>query len=279
MHSQNGWATEGRGCIASFPIPGGLIPVRRGDVATVLTWCAQQWHLTVEPLKWPGCWGYADRNVRGSATVISNHASGTAIDLNAPAHPRGVPASKTMTPAQIAAVRAIVAATSGVVRWGGDYRPPSQPDAMHLEINAGSREVAALAARIRAGQVRGSQSTTRVSAAPPPLPQLEDELMASIPLRLDAARTFHEAVGVEVGGGSQVAARGFVTFGSTYGGTTWTVAAIGADGRVLGYWKEVRTGNNTQRAEELPPGTRTVTVEGQSDNEGTRPWASTWNIR
>jgi hypothetical protein len=149
--SENGWAADGRTSIASYAVPGGMIPVRKGDVATVLVWCAQRWHATVEPLQWPGCWGYADRNVRGSASVISNHSSGTAIDLNAPAHPRGVPAKQTMTPAKIAACRAIVAASNGVLRWGGDYTAPSLPDAMHFEINAGPNQVAALANQIRSG--------------------------------------------------------------------------------------------------------------------------------
>lgn len=111
------------------------------------------------------------------------------------------------------------------------------------------------------------------------LPDTEDDLMAPIPLRLDAARTFHEATGAEAGGGSQVASKGWVTFGSTYGGTTFTVAALAADGKVLAYWKGVRVTNNRNEVRDLPAGTRCVTLEGAADNDGTRPWANYWGIR
>lgn len=104
--------------------------------------------------------------------------------------------------------------------------------------------------------------------------------MASIPIALDPALRFHQSAGAEAGGGSAVASSGWITFGSTYGGTTWTaVAALGANGEVLGYWPNVRTTNNTSTSRPLPAGTRHVTVEGQADNEGTRPWASVWCLR
>ena len=124
-----------------------------------------------------------------------------------------------------------------------------------------------------------AKSAVRPVPAPLP-PQLEDDLMAAIPLRLDAARTFTEAIGAEAGAGSMVASRAWVTFGSTYGGTTWKrVTALSNTGVVLASWSDVRTTNNTNVAQELPAGTRCVTVEGQSDNAGTRPWASVWCVR
>jgi hypothetical protein len=170
-----------------------LIPVRKGDVATVLVWCAQRWHATVEPLVWPGCWGYADRNVRGSTTVISNHSSGTAIDLNAPAHPRGVPAKQTMTPAKIAACRAIVNTSGGVLRWGGDYTAPSLPDAMHFEINADPNRVAAFANQIRTGQV----GTTNTPGGDWFDMATKDDLAAVVNAAIDAklGRTIWETTG------------------------------------------------------------------------------------
>jgi hypothetical protein len=115
--------------------------------------------------------------------------------------------------------------------------------------------------------------------APRPVPVVEDDLMASIVITPDPSGRFHESVGAEAGGGSAIATSGWVTFGSTYGGTTWTVAALGVDGAILGYWPGVRTNNNTQTARQLPDGTRAVTVEGQRDNDGTRPWASAWSLR
>lgn len=108
--------------------------------------------------------------------------------------------------------------------------------------------------------------------------ELEDDPMAPIPITtFDGAGRFHEASGGEAA--SAVASKGYITFGSTYGGTTFTVAALGNDATVLGYWPDVRMNNNTQTARELPPGTRHVTVEGQRDNDGTRPWASVWALR
>lgn len=116
--------------------------LRPGTVATILLECARRWHNEVEPLDMPGPpdeWGWANRLVRDSDTRISNHASGSAEDLNATRHPRGVPTADTLTPAQVARCRAIRASMHDeeyggpVVRWGGDYKT-SQPDAMHWEI-------------------------------------------------------------------------------------------------------------------------------------------------
>src|SRR5690606_27057234 len=77
-------------------------------------------------------WGYAERPIRGSS-VISNHASGTAIDLNATKHPLG--ASGTFTSTQVTRIREILAVTRNHVRWGGDYT--GRKDEMHFEINDG----------------------------------------------------------------------------------------------------------------------------------------------
>lgn len=144
--SANGWKANDRSVIASYQLPGGKIALRAGDVSVVMLWCANRWHQTVEPLVWPGNWGYAERAVRGSSTTFSNHASGTAIDLNAPKHPLGK--RGTFTPAQVRAVRDILAFCEGTVRWGEDYK--SRADGMHLEINAGAAAVKRIADKIRA---------------------------------------------------------------------------------------------------------------------------------
>jgi hypothetical protein len=158
VYSQNMWSANDRGLIASYSLPGGKVALRAGDVSVVLLWVANQWHQTVEPLVWPGVWGYAERTVRGSSTTLSNHASGTAIDLNAPAHPLGVAAARNFTAAQIAQIRRIADSTNGAVRWGGDYDNParggvagSRPDPMHMEIVGGAAVVKAAADRMRGG--------------------------------------------------------------------------------------------------------------------------------
>lgn len=116
------------------------IPVRKGPAGDLLMWAAARWHREVEPLVEGWNWGWAYRAIRG-ASQLSNHASGTAIDLNAPRHPLGVAASKTLTPAQIATIRRIVADSKGCLTWGGTW---GRPDAMHFEISANEAKCAAV---------------------------------------------------------------------------------------------------------------------------------------
>ena len=148
--SQNGYRANDRSLIASYKVPGGKISMRKGDVATVLSYVANRFHSEVEPLKWPGNWGYAERKIRGGSS-LSNHASGTAIDLNAPAHYLG--ARGTFSAKQVRAIRRILNDCGGVIRWGGDYR--GRKDEMHFEINAGTAAVARVAKAIRAGRKPG----------------------------------------------------------------------------------------------------------------------------
>jgi hypothetical protein len=141
---------------------------------------------------------------------------------------------------------------------------------------------AQMLARINTWTARlGTGGVIAPTPAPrPSVPTQEgDDLMTAISINVNPGLSFHEAIGAEAGGGSAVASSGWVTWGSTYGGTTWKVAALGMDGAVLGYWPDVRTTNNQQTSRPLPDGTRCVTIEGQVDNEGTRPWAAVWCLR
>lgn len=88
-------------------------------------------------------WGYAERDIRGSDEV-SNHASGTAMDLNATRHPLG--ASGTFTPVQTAKIRTKLKHYQGCIRWGGDYQ--NRKDEMHFEINRDRDTVAKVWAQI-----------------------------------------------------------------------------------------------------------------------------------
>lgn len=156
VYSQNGWPVVGSDKIASYLVPGTTVklPVRRGDVATVLIYVARRFHKEVQPLHYCWCWGYAVRAVRGQTNGYSNHASGTAIDLNAPNFPLG---TRNMTSRQRLAVAKIVADCridgKPVVRAGAFYS--TRPDEMHFEIIAGPTLVARLAAKIRAGATGG----------------------------------------------------------------------------------------------------------------------------
>lgn len=76
-------------------------------------------------------WGYAYRPVRGFST-LSNHASGTAMDLDAVDHPLGVVG--TFADGEVAALHKVLAKRyQGTIRWGGDYR--NRKDEMHFELD------------------------------------------------------------------------------------------------------------------------------------------------
>lgn len=90
-------------------------------------------------------WGWAYRTVRGQTTGLSNHASGTAVDINATQHPLGVRNSFTSNKAAL--IRRKMRRWKNVIRWGGDY--VSRADEMHFEINAGTEQVRKLAKRLR----------------------------------------------------------------------------------------------------------------------------------
>jgi peptidoglycan hydrolase-like protein with peptidoglycan-binding domain len=169
-YSQNGYVANRSSLIGSYLIPGTstTLTMRKGDVATVLCYVASQFDATVEDIDTPSSkgyvkdhlavagsdpskirddWGFAVRPIRGQTTGYSNHASGTAIDLNATQHPRGV--HGTFTAEQIKAIRKILAYCDGVVRWGGDYSAATPTDPMHFEINASPAKVAKLARKIK----------------------------------------------------------------------------------------------------------------------------------
>jgi len=151
--SQNGYPANDRSLIGSYTVPGttGKVAVRKGDVATILLYVLQRYNREVEKLVWPGVWGYAERTIRGSSTTLSNHASGTAVDANAPKHPLGTHPKNNYTTAQIARIHAILNACHvdgrPVVRWGGDYI--NRKDGMHFEIVGSPGDVHTLAVEIR----------------------------------------------------------------------------------------------------------------------------------
>lgn len=193
MKSQNGYSANNRKLIASYKVPGGKLAIRRGDVATVLVYVAERFHNEVEKLKWPGNWGYAERKIRGGRS-LSNHASGTAIDLNAPRHYLG--AKNTFTKKQVAAIRRILKDCGGVVRWGGDYR--GRKDEMHFEINASPAKVKKAAEAIRKkGKVTApAPNTKRPSPAPKNTPKFPwpNDHWASQPMRTKKAHSgFYKA--------------------------------------------------------------------------------------
>lgn len=137
--SQNGWVANERDRVERQLVPDTRVylTVRSDAPGLLLLEVAAAFDKFVEDIdNARGAlddWGYAERPIRGG-WQLSNHASGTAIDLNATQHPLGVSVDDTFSDAEIDRIREIVEVTRGVVRWGGEW---SRPDGMHFEIAPG----------------------------------------------------------------------------------------------------------------------------------------------
>lgn len=133
--SQNGWpASADKAAIdvvyVSIPLSGGR--VRHANIARkavpALVEFVQWWDRTVEPVSEIGSHNY--REIRGQEGTgnVSNHGSGTALDLNPALHPLGAVGT---VPAAVRPMITAKAAELGL-RWGGDYR--HRKDEMHVEV-------------------------------------------------------------------------------------------------------------------------------------------------
>ena len=144
LTSYNGWPAskdQAEIGIKSYPVPGTLIKLRCAEkVAPLLVGFAAEFHNLIEPLDVGSLddWGYAFRMVRGTTDKLSNHASGTAIDLNAAKHPLGQVG--TFDPGKVPMLRAL--AHKYGLTWGRDYK--GRKDEMHYEISINAVKVAAL---------------------------------------------------------------------------------------------------------------------------------------
>jgi len=150
--SQNGWPV----LAANSPqLPTWVIPARNGVfklrlrngsagflLAHFILWFAE----VIQPVlgRVLDDWGWSPlRAVRGTTGTISNHYSGTAVDLNAAQHPlakRG-----TFRAWQYAKIRARLLLYRGCIRSGIDYK--NRADEMHHEID---KPLAACELRARA---------------------------------------------------------------------------------------------------------------------------------
>ena len=134
MISSNGWpASKDRAEIGikSFAIEGTEIKLACAEkVAPLLVGFAKEFHELIETIDGGGLddWGYCFRMVRGSPTNLSNHSSGTAIDLNATKHVLG--RVGTFPAEKVPMIRALAKKYS--LRWGGDYQ--NRKDEMHFEV-------------------------------------------------------------------------------------------------------------------------------------------------
>ncbi len=141
LTSPNGWpASEDRKAlgIETFAVPGTKIKFACAKaVAPILVSFAKDFHELVEPIDQGQLddWGYAFRQTRGSDRILSNHASGTAIDLNAIKHPLGK--SNTFDKDQRNTINLLI--TKYGLAWGGNYK--KRKDDMHFEIALNQNQV------------------------------------------------------------------------------------------------------------------------------------------
>lgn len=157
--SYNGWPANSDkaaiGVVSSEWFPGGA---KAGDVTTVLAYVAREFNARVEPLTAGWGWGYTYKANVNNPSQLSCHASGTALDLNAPDHPNG--SSGTFTDAQRGQIYAILDEVQGAVSWLEGY------DEMHFEIQVSATDLAQVAATLPAGG----------GSAPTPTPPGDDSM-------------------------------------------------------------------------------------------------------
>ena len=203
-NSYNGWeaiSNSGSNLLTVIePVPGRKFRVRAGDVASLLNWVIIKFHKHVEPIDQGVLddWGWAYRKTTGGGS-ISNHASGTAVDINATRHPYGTKATKNFTADQIRAIEALLSVVNKdaeVVRWLRDHDP------MHFEINYQNRggTPANVAAAVR-------RLSTPDGGAPAPVPTPPANVGSREPRAIDynnpdeaLVRITQEIVGAKVDG-------------------------------------------------------------------------------
>lgn len=127
--------------IKSYKVPGTDLKLRVVEsIAPLLIGFASEFHAIIEPIDSGTLddWGYAFRDVRGVPGTLSNHSSGTAIDLNSIKHPLGK--VDTFSASKVPMLRALVRKYG--LRWGGDYS--GRKDEMHFEVDINAVKATAL---------------------------------------------------------------------------------------------------------------------------------------
>ena len=151
LTSSNGWpasANQAEISIGVFTVIPGIRPVKvrcTSAVAPLLVPALKEWHKLVEKLEPGEVQGYAFRDVRGGNGTLSNHASGTAVDVWPSRHPQG-DKDGNLTKDQQTAILDICKKYG--LRSGGTYKT-AKPDWMHIEINISPAKAAALIASLK----------------------------------------------------------------------------------------------------------------------------------
>ena len=131
--------------IKSYPVKGTDCKLRCAEsVGPLLAAFAAEFHELIEPIDNGGLddWGYAFRMVRGTTDKLSNHSSGTAIDLNATRHALGKVG--TFPAEKVPMIRAL--AKKYGLKWGGDY--VNRKDEMHFEVEVSATKAKELITKL-----------------------------------------------------------------------------------------------------------------------------------
>jgi hypothetical protein len=134
--------------IQSYAIEGSKVKIACAEsVAPLIVGFCKEFNELIEPID-AGAddWGYCFRMVRGTTDKLSNHSSGTAIDLNASKHALGKVG--TFQAEKVPMIRAL--AKKYGMAWGGDYR--NRKDEMHFEINISQAKASALIKTLGIGE-------------------------------------------------------------------------------------------------------------------------------
>ena len=137
--SQNGWSgiTSASSRLLhdwNIPCSGGVrtVRLRRGSAGFLLCHFAMWWDDTISPVV-DGIydeWGWNYRFIGGS-TILSNHGSATAFDIDATEFPQG---RYNLTDKQRSLIKRRMTFFDGTLAHGAFYR--TTVDEMHVEINA-----------------------------------------------------------------------------------------------------------------------------------------------
>ncbi len=147
LTSYNGWPAskdQAEIGVKAYKVEGTSLKLRCAEnVAPLLINFAKEFNELIEPIEGGTFddWGYAYRDVRGVPGKLSNHSSGTAIDLNSLRHPLGKVG--TFDAAKVPMIRAL--AKKYGLTWGGDW---TRKDEMHFEISIGAAKVAELITKL-----------------------------------------------------------------------------------------------------------------------------------
>ena len=199
-------------------------------------------------------WGYACRAIAGTS-VASNHSWALAVDINSLANPYQFP-RRTDMPTWMP----LLWNRYGFA-WGGNYNNDGRhgkADSMHYEFMGSPADADAMTA-LASYELTGESIPTGGSGS-----SRKDDPVAVIPITIAADNTFRSTVMAEAGGDSIVVARAWVTLGSTWGNTTFTITALDGGGRPM-LQQRFDVPNNNTRVVELPGGCKLATVEGKTD--------------